>query len=114
MPESVCFSMIFGNALGRSFSASSNSSWCICFTDPCGSRRKPTDNRNFVLVRPPPAGLVLRSRPVFTNPVHLEVKPAMGNSEIAKLGSGVKLPRCRLFGKVTAQRHRINGPQGRL
>jgi hypothetical protein len=33
--------MIWGNALGRSFSPSSNSSWCICFTDPCGSRRKP-------------------------------------------------------------------------
>src|SRR5258708_8969632 len=46
MPESVCLSMILGNALGRSLSLSSNSSWCICFTDPCGSRRKPSaDNR---------------------------------------------------------------------
>jgi len=42
MPESVYFSVIFGNALGRSFSPSSNSSWCICFTYPCGSRRKPS------------------------------------------------------------------------
>jgi hypothetical protein len=43
MPESVCLSMILENALGRSLSPSSNSSWCICFTDPCGSRprRKP-------------------------------------------------------------------------
>src|SRR4029077_3551211 len=63
MPESVCFSMIFGNALGRSLSPSSNSSWCICFTSPYGSRRKPSaDKRNFVVVRPPPGGLVLRSR----------------------------------------------------
>src|SRR6202051_1644359 len=45
MPESVCFSMIWGNALGRSLSPSSNSSWCICFTDPCGSRRKPNADR---------------------------------------------------------------------
>src|SRR5712671_1434252 len=37
MPESVCLSMILGNAPGRSLSPSSNSSWCICFTDPCGS-----------------------------------------------------------------------------
>jgi hypothetical protein len=44
-PESVCFSMIFGNALGRSFSPSSNSSWCICFTDPCGSRRNPSADK---------------------------------------------------------------------
>jgi NADPH:quinone reductase-like Zn-dependent oxidoreductase len=35
-------SMILGNALGRSLSPSSNSSRCICFTDPCGSRRKPS------------------------------------------------------------------------
>ena len=28
-------SMILGNALGHSLSPSSNSSWCICFTDPC-------------------------------------------------------------------------------
>jgi len=63
MPESVCFSMIFGNALGRSLSLFSNSSWCICFTYPSGSRRKPSaDKRNIVVVRPPPAGLVLRSR----------------------------------------------------
>jgi NADPH:quinone reductase-like Zn-dependent oxidoreductase len=39
-----------GNALGRSLSPSSNSSWCICFTDPCGSRRKPiADKRNVVV-----------------------------------------------------------------
>src|SRR5271154_591743 len=63
MPESGCLSMILGNALGRSLSLSSNFSWCICFTDPCGSRRKPSaDKRNLVVVRPPPAGLVLRSR----------------------------------------------------
>src|SRR5260370_30431179 len=50
MPESVCLSMILGNALGRSLSPSSNSSWCICFTDPCGSRRKPiADKRNIVV-----------------------------------------------------------------
>src|SRR4029077_13127786 len=50
MRESVCFSMIFGNGLGRSFSPSSNSSWCICFTYPCGSRRKPSaDKRNIVV-----------------------------------------------------------------
>ena len=42
IPESVCFSMIFGNGLGRSFSPSSNSWCCICFTCPCGSRRKPS------------------------------------------------------------------------
>jgi hypothetical protein len=42
IPESACFSMIFGNGLGRSFSPSSNSSCCICFTYPCGSRRKPS------------------------------------------------------------------------
>src|ERR1700674_5515914 len=48
MLESVCLSMILGNALGRSLSPSSNSSWCICFTDPCGSRRKPSaDNRRW-------------------------------------------------------------------
>src|SRR6266403_549701 len=50
MPESVCLSMILGNALGRSLSPSSNSSWCICFTDPCGRRRKPSaDKRNIVI-----------------------------------------------------------------
>jgi len=50
MLESVCFSVIFGKALGRSFSPSSNSSWCICFTYPCGSRRKPSaDKRNLVV-----------------------------------------------------------------
>ncbi len=42
--------MILGNALGRSLSPSSNLSWCICFTDPCGSRRKPSaDKRNIVV-----------------------------------------------------------------
>ena len=41
MPGSVCLSVILENALGRSLSPSSNSSWCICFTDPCRSRRKP-------------------------------------------------------------------------
>src|SRR6266446_233448 len=50
MPETVCLSMILGNALGRSLSPSSNSSWCICFTDPCGSRRTPSaDKRNIVV-----------------------------------------------------------------
>src|SRR5271169_2935823 len=50
MPESVCFNMICGNSQGRSFSRSSNSSWCICFTDPRGSRRKPSaDKRNIVV-----------------------------------------------------------------
>src|ERR1700722_5971877 len=50
MPESVCLSMILGNALGRSLSPSSNFWWCICFTDPCGSRRKPgADKRNIVV-----------------------------------------------------------------
>ena len=50
MPESVCLSMILGNALGRSLSPSSNFWWCICFTDPCGSRRKPSaDKRNIVV-----------------------------------------------------------------
>src|SRR5258707_8472002 len=45
MPESVCFNMICGNSLGRSFSPSSNSPWYICFTDPRGSRRKPSANK---------------------------------------------------------------------
>src|ERR1700738_1818110 len=45
MLESVVLSMILGNALGRSFSPSSNSSWCICFTDPCGSRGKPSADK---------------------------------------------------------------------
>src|SRR5713226_5704532 len=49
MPESVCLSMILGNALGRSLSLSSNSSWCICFTDPCGSRKPSGNKRNIVL-----------------------------------------------------------------
>src|SRR5712671_4923807 len=50
MPESVCLSKILGNPLGRSLSPFSNSSWCICFTDPCGSRRKPiADKRNIVI-----------------------------------------------------------------
>ena len=31
-----------GKCAGRSLSPSSNSSSCICFTDPCGSRRKPS------------------------------------------------------------------------
>ena len=44
-PESVYLSMILGNALGRSLSPSSNSSRCICFTDPCGSRRKPSADK---------------------------------------------------------------------
>ena len=34
MPGSVCLSMIWGNALGRSLLPSSNSLWSICFTDP--------------------------------------------------------------------------------
>ena len=34
--ESVCLSVILGNALGRSLSPSSNSSWCICFANRCG------------------------------------------------------------------------------
>src|SRR6267154_4811420 len=42
MPESVFFSMIWGNSLGHSLLPSYNSSRCICFTDPCGSRRKPS------------------------------------------------------------------------
>src|ERR1700683_590092 len=37
MPKSACLSMILGNALGHSLSRSSNSSWSICLTDPCGS-----------------------------------------------------------------------------
>src|SRR4029077_19310046 len=45
MPESVCLSVILGNALGRSLSLSSNSSWCMCFTDPCASGRKPSADR---------------------------------------------------------------------
>jgi hypothetical protein len=45
MPESVCFSMIWGNALGHSLLPSSNSSWCIYFTDPCGSCRKPSADK---------------------------------------------------------------------
>jgi len=45
MPESVCWSMILENALGRSLSPSSNSSWYICFTDPCGSRRTPSADK---------------------------------------------------------------------
>src|SRR5258708_1927088 len=48
MPESVCLSTILENAPGRSLSPSSNSSWCICFTDPCGSCRKPSaDNARY-------------------------------------------------------------------
>ena len=38
-------SMTLGNALGLSLSPSSNSSWCICFTDPWGSRRKPSADK---------------------------------------------------------------------
>jgi hypothetical protein len=49
MPESVCLSMILGNALGRSLSPSSNSSWCICFADPCGSRRKSSADKRSTL-----------------------------------------------------------------
>ena len=37
MPESVWLRMILENAMGHSLSLSSNSSWCICFTNPCGS-----------------------------------------------------------------------------
>jgi hypothetical protein len=44
MPESDCLSMILGNARGRSLSLSSNSSWCICFTGPCRTRRKRSAN----------------------------------------------------------------------
>jgi hypothetical protein len=54
-PESVCLNMILGNALGRSLLLSSNSSWCICFTDPRGLRRKPSADRlspNVVPVAP--------------------------------------------------------------
>jgi hypothetical protein len=49
--------------LGRSLLPSSNSSWCICFTEPCCSRRKPradkrtpppgTSNCTVKLMRPP-------------------------------------------------------------
>src|ERR1700730_9640025 len=52
MPESVCFSMILGNALGRFFSPSFNSLWCTCFTDPCGSQRKPSANERTLRRRP--------------------------------------------------------------
>ena len=53
MPESVCMKTILGNALGRSLSLSSNSSWCICFTDPCRSHHKPgTDSPNVATVAP--------------------------------------------------------------
>jgi hypothetical protein len=34
-----------GKCAGPSFSPFSNSSWCICFTDPCGSRRKPSADK---------------------------------------------------------------------
>jgi len=52
MLESVCLSMILGNAPGRSLSPCSNSSWCICFTDPCGPRRKPrTDSGDIQKLR---------------------------------------------------------------
>src|SRR5580658_4497346 len=40
MPESVCLIVMRENALGRSLLPSSNSSWSICFTDPCGSHHK--------------------------------------------------------------------------
>ena len=34
-----------GKCAGPLFIAVLNSSWCICFTDPCGSRRKPSANK---------------------------------------------------------------------
>src|ERR1700677_1687827 len=43
MPESVCLSMILGNALGRSLSPPSNSSWCICFTDPSARSQRESE-----------------------------------------------------------------------
>ena len=45
MPESVCLSVIPGNALGRSLSLSSNLRGVSGFTNPCGSPRKPSANR---------------------------------------------------------------------
>src|SRR6266481_2769284 len=90
MPESVYFSVIFGNGLGRSFSPSSNSSWCIFFTYPCGSRRKPSaDKRNFVVIRPPPAGLVPRSR-------HLVRKSSADEMRVYRFLFGSLI--CRLLG----------------
>jgi hypothetical protein len=41
-PIKLRLSVISENALGRSLPPSSNSSWCIRFTDPGGSRRKPS------------------------------------------------------------------------
>src|SRR5580704_2284057 len=89
MPESVCLSLILGNALGRSLLLSSNSSWCICLTDPCGSRRKPSaDKRNFVVVRTPPAGLVLR----------VGFSTSIGRSLLARLSVPIlELPVCPLI-----------------
>ena len=50
MPESVCLLHDLGKCWAASLSPSSKSSWCICFTDPCGSRRKPSpDKRNIVV-----------------------------------------------------------------
>jgi hypothetical protein len=40
MPQSVCLSVMWGSALGRSSSPPCNFSWFICLSDLCGSRRR--------------------------------------------------------------------------
>src|ERR1700722_54880 len=55
MPESVCLSMILGNALGHSLLPSSNSSRCINFADPYRSKN---NNENHVRARNSFAGAI--------------------------------------------------------
>src|SRR6266702_3646184 len=74
MPGSVCLSMILGNALGRSLSPSSNSSWCICFTDPCGSRRKPSADKR--TLRPGTSKFV---------PVARRIRAGLEQTQVVKL-----------------------------
>src|SRR5271168_4921528 len=78
MPGSVCLSMIWGNSLGRSLLPSSNSLWCICFTDPRGSHRKPSADEPQCRALSPdfPAGLYPLAR-VCRIPPALGMAPAL-------------------------------------
>jgi hypothetical protein len=101
--ESVCFSMIFGNALGRSFSPSSNSSWCICFTYPCGSCRKPSADKRTLRMDEPgevakAASFLASDDSGFVTGVELFVDGAEHKSSLPLLAH--RLPACEAMAQA--------------
>src|ERR1700731_815805 len=111
MPESVCLSTILGNALGRSFSPSSNSPWCICFTDPLGSRRKPRASERTLRPGTSKFAPVARSEPLHapkprSRPEALSLSAGDELLVLCKSDRVVIIPKPKKFAKRTAGLHR--------